>query len=102
MSATKKKPVTDGDGLVTDQPLDGMPATGEAIEDIPVHVSYEIIRLFSEGLYQSPHKAVEELVSNGYDAGVVARSVPGLRNILARRAGLRGSVLLAVLAAVAV
>lgn len=37
-------------------------------EEIPVHISYEIIRLFSEGLYQSPQKAVEELVSNGYDA----------------------------------
>ena len=35
---------------------------------IPVHISYEIIRLFSEGLYQSPQKAVEELVSNSYDA----------------------------------
>lgn len=40
---------------------------------IPVHISYEIIRLFSEGLYQSPQKAIEELVSNSYDAG--ARSV---------------------------
>lgn len=37
-------------------------------ERIPVHISYEIIRLFSEGLYQSPQKAVEELVSNSYDA----------------------------------
>src|SRR4051812_21124275 len=35
---------------------------------IPVHISYEIIRLFSEGLYSSPQKAVEELVSNSYDA----------------------------------
>ena len=35
---------------------------------IPVRISYEIIRLFSEGLYQSPQKAIEELVSNGYDA----------------------------------
>lgn len=35
---------------------------------IPVHISYEIIRLFSEGLYQSPQKAIEELVSNSYDA----------------------------------
>jgi hypothetical protein len=40
---------------------------------IPVHISYEIIRLFSEGLYQSPQKAIEELVSNSYDAG--AKSV---------------------------
>jgi Histidine kinase-, DNA gyrase B-, and HSP90-like ATPase len=39
---------------------------------IPVHISYEIIRLFSEGLYQSPQKAIEELVSNSYDAGARA------------------------------
>ncbi|SFE28864.1 Histidine kinase-, DNA gyrase B-, and HSP90-like ATPase [Actinacidiphila alni] len=38
-------------------------------EEIPVEISFEIIRLFSEGLYQSPHKAIEELVSNGFDAG---------------------------------
>lgn len=38
-------------------------------ERIPVRISYEIIRLFSEGLYQSPQKAIEELVSNSYDAG---------------------------------
>ena len=48
---------------------DNSPGTSNTIGTIPVHISYEIIRLFSEGLYQSPHKAVEELVSNGYDAG---------------------------------
>ena len=42
---------------------------GEVVKDIPVRMSYEIIKLFSEGLYQSPHKAVEELVANAYDAG---------------------------------
>lgn len=42
---------------------------GTKISDIPVHINYDIIHLFSEGLYQSPHKAIEELVSNGYDAG---------------------------------
>ena len=42
---------------------------GEEIDTIPVPISYDIIRLFSEGLYKSPHKAIEELVSNGYDAG---------------------------------
>ena len=41
---------------------------GEVVE-IPVPISYDIIRLFSEGLYKSPHKAIEELVTNGYDAG---------------------------------
>ena len=42
---------------------------GEVVHHIPVRMSYEIIKLFSEGLYQSPHKAVEELVANAYDAG---------------------------------
>lgn len=42
-------------------------------EPLTVQISYEIIRLFSEGLYQSPHKAIEELVTNGWDAG--ARNV---------------------------
>lgn len=36
--------------------------------NIPVPISYDIIKLFSEGLYQSPQKAIEELVSNSYDA----------------------------------
>ena len=38
-------------------------------------ISYEIIRLFSEGLYQSPHKAIEELVANSFDAGAEHVSV---------------------------
>ena len=42
---------------------------GHEVDKIPVPVNYDIIRLFSEGLYRSPHKAIEELVSNGYDAG---------------------------------
>ena len=41
---------------------------GQEVERIPVHISYEIIHLFSEGLYKSPHKAIEELVTNSYDA----------------------------------
>ena len=42
---------------------------GRGVAEIPVHITYDIIRLFSEGLYRSPHKAIEELVSNSYDAG---------------------------------
>ena len=42
---------------------------GGEVAEIPVPISYDIIRLFSEGLYKSPHKAIEELVTNGYDAG---------------------------------
>lgn len=41
---------------------------GTKIDDIPVKISYRIIELFSAGLYSSPNKAFEELVSNSYDA----------------------------------
>ena len=42
---------------------------GRVVDQIAVAIDYDIIRLFSEGLYRSPHKAIEELVSNSYDAG---------------------------------
>ena len=38
-------------------------------EKIDVRLSYRIVRLFSEGLYASPNKAIEELVANSFDAG---------------------------------
>ena len=52
----------------TDDVIDLIEREVKDSKTIPVRLSYEIIRLFSEGLYQSPHKAVEELVSNSYDA----------------------------------
>jgi len=42
---------------------------GEEKSEIEVRISYRIIQLFSEGLYSSPNKAIEELVSNAFDAG---------------------------------
>lgn len=42
---------------------------------IDVRISYRIIQLFSEGLYKSPNKAVEELVSNSFDAGATKTHV---------------------------
>jgi hypothetical protein len=44
-------------------------ASGGDVEHIKVEISYGIIQRFSEGLYSSPNKAFEELVSNSYDAG---------------------------------
>jgi hypothetical protein len=44
-------------------------ATGNEAEKIDVRLSYRIVRLFSEGLYVSPNKAIEELVANAFDAG---------------------------------
>lgn len=42
---------------------------GDATEEIPVLIGYRIVELFSDGLYASPNKAIEELVSNSFDAG---------------------------------
>ncbi len=44
-------------------------ALGDATDNIEVRLSYRIVELFSEGLYTSPNKAVEELVANSFDAG---------------------------------
>src|SRR5258708_11583041 len=42
---------------------------GEQTDSIDVRLSYRIIELFSEGLYESSNKAIEELVANSFDAG---------------------------------
>jgi hypothetical protein len=42
---------------------------GNKTSNINVQISYRIIELFSQGLYRSPNKAIEELVSNSFDAG---------------------------------
>ena len=42
---------------------------GNSIGNIDVRLSYKIVELFSEGLYASPNKAIEELVANSFDAG---------------------------------
>jgi hypothetical protein len=48
---------------------DELYTAGKQISGIDVHISYRIIQLFSEGLYSSPNKAIEELVTNSFDAG---------------------------------
>lgn len=44
-------------------------SNGNQTGKIPVKISYRIIELFSDGLYSSPNKAIEELVTNSFDAG---------------------------------
>ena len=51
------------------QPKELFLSVGKAVGEIPVIISYRIIELFSDGLYASPTKAIEELVSNSFDAG---------------------------------
>jgi hypothetical protein len=52
------------------QPLvaDALSTLEEAYEPVEVSLSNELVQLLSEQLYQSPLKAVEELVVNAYDA----------------------------------
>ena len=52
---------------MADQPI--FASIGRPTDDIEVRLSYRIVELFSEGLYTSPNKAVEELVANSFDAG---------------------------------
>ena len=53
-------------------------STGTVTGKIDVELSYRIIELFSGGLYSSPNKAFEELVTNSYDAdaSIVGVGVP--------------------------
>ncbi|MBI1735383.1 MAG: ATP-binding protein [Candidatus Rokubacteria bacterium] len=44
-------------------------ATRERLDALSPTSSYRIIELFSEGLYTTPNKAIEELVSKAFDAG---------------------------------
>src|SRR2546421_2601675 len=44
---------------------------GTQADRIEVRLSYRIVELFSEGLYASPNKAIEELVANSFDAGAL-------------------------------
>lgn len=50
-------------------PQQSFKTAGNETDQIDVKISHRIIQLFSEGLYSSPNKALEELVSNSFDAG---------------------------------
>lgn len=60
MTDDRGRPVPDIDGHVDER--------GTPIRDVPVEIDYAIIEHFSKHLYGSPNKAVEELVSNSFDA----------------------------------
>jgi hypothetical protein len=38
------------------------------VDEVCVTLGYKVVELFSEGLYRSPYKPIEELIVNGYDA----------------------------------
>lgn len=48
---------------------------GTPTKKVDVQVSYEVVKLFSEQLYSTPIKAIEELVVNSWDAEASVCSV---------------------------
>jgi Histidine kinase-, DNA gyrase B-, and HSP90-like ATPase len=54
---------------------DDVTAQGTESRAVVVEISYEVIKLFSEQLYASPLKAIEELVVNAWDADATRCSV---------------------------
>ncbi len=68
--AGAKKPPTKPTKPASASPHGGLAfeRLGSDAGEIPVRISYRIIELFSAGLYSSPNKALEELVTNSYDA----------------------------------
>jgi Histidine kinase-, DNA gyrase B-, and HSP90-like ATPase len=61
--------------MVRTKLADDVERLGVESKSVQVQVSYEVIKLFSEQLYASPIKAVEELVVNSWDAGAKVCSV---------------------------
>src|SRR3954469_11042013 len=61
-------------------------AIGRRTASIDVRLSYKIVELFSEGLYASPNKAIEELVANAFDAGAQTVHVMLSENLSAQNA----------------
>lgn len=53
---------------MSESPTASVFEAGTVTDQIEVEISLQIIGLFSEGLYSSPNKAIEELVSNAFDA----------------------------------
>jgi hypothetical protein len=54
---------------------DDIETVGAETKKVQIQVSYEVVKLFSEQLYTSPVKAIEELVVNGWDAEATVCSV---------------------------
>ena len=52
-------------GTIIEELRDG---SGDVVAQVSLDVDYQIIEHFSRHLYDSPNKAVEELVANGFDA----------------------------------
>lgn len=61
---------------------------GKPTDQIEVRLSYKIVELFSEGLYASPNKAIEELVANSFDAGAQTVQVLVAGNLSAQDASI--------------
>lgn len=54
---------------MNDQPISSQISDlGTQVGQVTLQIDYQIVEHFSENLYDSPNKAIEELVANGFDA----------------------------------
>ncbi len=58
-----KRPVSDGGGTAASSRK-----PGKVVDEVVLEIDYKIIEHFSKHLYGSPNRAIEELVTNGFDA----------------------------------
>jgi hypothetical protein len=56
------------DALASNEGTNAPDGRGTVVDNVPVLIDYAIVTHFSDHLYGSPNKAVEELVANSYDA----------------------------------
>ena len=61
--------------MTLDRLADDIRTSGTEESAIEVQISYDVVKLFSEQLYASPVKAIEELVVNSWDADATLCSV---------------------------
>lgn len=73
--ATELRSETFKEWLVTMRLSDDVKTLGTETKKVSVQVSYEVVKLFSEQLYATPVKAIEELVVNSWDAEATVCSV---------------------------
>ena len=65
MSGTIKERV---EKLQAELSEEGKEVGPQEVDHVALQMDYQIIEHFSEHLYDSPNKAIEELVANGFDA----------------------------------
>jgi hypothetical protein len=66
--STPEKPIENTAASETSEQEKKLFDIGESVDEVSLTINYQIVQHFSQHLYGSPNKAVEELVANSFDA----------------------------------